>query len=79
MKKSLVTDQKGKIHINDLKPGDYQFVETKAPHGYKLDDQPILFTIEKKSAEATSSNCEESLDFRKSAYHKGETSRQIEL
>lgn len=47
LKKSLVTDQKGKLHINDLKPGQYQFVETKAPHGYQLDDKPILFTIEK--------------------------------
>ncbi|WP_459777076.1 SpaA isopeptide-forming pilin-related protein [Bacillus altitudinis] len=47
LKKSLVTDQKGKLHINDLKPGEYQFVETKAPHGYELDDQPIRFTIEK--------------------------------
>lgn len=47
LKKSLVTDQKGKLHINDLKPGQYQFVETKAPHGYQLDHQPILFTIEK--------------------------------
>lgn len=47
LKKSLVTDQKGKLHINDLKPGQYQFVETKAPHGYQLDKQPILFTIEK--------------------------------
>ncbi|WP_338335514.1 SpaA isopeptide-forming pilin-related protein [Bacillus altitudinis] len=47
LKKSLVTDQKGKLHITDLKPGEYQFVETKAPHGYELDDQPIRFTIEK--------------------------------
>lgn len=47
LKKSLVTDQKGKLHINDLKPGQYQFVEMKAPHGYQLDDKPILFTIEK--------------------------------
>ncbi|MDI6549990.1 SpaA isopeptide-forming pilin-related protein, partial [Bacillus subtilis] len=47
LKKSLVTDQKGKLHINELKPGEYQFVETKAPHGYELDDQPIRFTIEK--------------------------------
>ncbi|MEH7732585.1 SpaA isopeptide-forming pilin-related protein, partial [Bacillus pumilus] len=47
LKKSLVTDQKGKLRINDLKPGEYQFVETKAPHGYQLDHKPILFTIEK--------------------------------
>ncbi|KPN12685.1 adhesin [Bacillus australimaris] len=47
LKTSLVTDQKGKLHINDLKPGEYQFVETKAPHGYQLDNKPILFTIEK--------------------------------
>ncbi|WP_312470539.1 SpaA isopeptide-forming pilin-related protein [Neobacillus sp.] len=43
----LVTDENGKLVVNNLKPGDYQFVETKAPFGYELDTNPIKFTIEK--------------------------------
>ncbi|HHT6778934.1 TPA: prealbumin-like fold domain-containing protein, partial [Listeria monocytogenes] len=31
---NLVTDADGKIEANDLAPGDYQFVETKAAAGY---------------------------------------------
>ncbi|MZE17821.1 hypothetical protein GRA87_05170, partial [Bacillus anthracis] len=27
----LTTDKDGKISVSDLRPGDYQFVETKAP------------------------------------------------
>ncbi|WP_283717326.1 MSCRAMM family protein, partial [Clostridium perfringens] len=33
------------ISLNDLAPGDYQFVETKAPDGYELDTTPVKFTI----------------------------------
>ncbi|MBG9911584.1 adhesin [Bacillus xiamenensis] len=47
LKRALVTDQEGKIRINDLKPGDYQLIETKAPHGYQLNGTSIPFTIEK--------------------------------
>ncbi|MFN1236282.1 collagen binding domain-containing protein, partial [Listeria innocua] len=36
----------GKIEVNDLAPGDYQFVETKAPTGYVLDATPTKFTVE---------------------------------
>ena len=43
----LKTDGHGKLIINDLKPGNYQLVETKAPEGYQLDASPISFTIEK--------------------------------
>ena len=45
--KDLVTNSKGKIEINDLRPGDYQFIETKAPKHYDLNKEPIPFTIEK--------------------------------
>ncbi|MFA8439024.1 SpaA isopeptide-forming pilin-related protein [Pueribacillus sp. YX66] len=47
LQKELTTDKNGKIRVTDLKPGDYQFVETKAPKGYKLGNAPITFTIEK--------------------------------
>ncbi|MBC2268466.1 collagen binding domain-containing protein [Listeria sp. FSL L7-0083] len=43
---NLVTDTDGKIEVTDLAPGDYQFVETKAPTGYVLDATPTKFTVE---------------------------------
>ncbi|QXE01095.1 SpaA isopeptide-forming pilin-related protein [Terribacillus sp. DMT04] len=46
IKEDLVTDTEGRITVEGLQPGDYQFVETKAPAGYQLDNTPIVFTIE---------------------------------
>lgn len=46
VKDGLISDEDGKIEVADLAPGDYQFVETKAPTGYKLDATPVTFTIE---------------------------------
>src|SRR5690625_2110542 len=46
LQKDLTTDSDGKLFVDDLKPGTYQFVETKAPFGYQLDDTPIEFNIE---------------------------------
>ncbi|MGR5999033.1 prealbumin-like fold domain-containing protein [Bacillus cereus] len=31
IRKGLTTDKNGKITASDLRPGDYQFVEVKAP------------------------------------------------
>ena len=45
--KDLTTDDYGVLVIPDLAPGDYQFIETKAPEHYKLDKTPIKFTIKK--------------------------------
>ncbi|HAT4359496.1 TPA: Cys-Gln thioester bond-forming surface protein, partial [Clostridium perfringens] len=42
---NLISDENGQIILNDLAPGDYQFVETKAPNGYELDTTPVKFTI----------------------------------
>src|SRR5699024_8789394 len=39
-------DAKGKIKVNDLKPGDYYFIETAAPAGYELNDSKLNFTVE---------------------------------
>ncbi len=52
VKKDLTTDKEGKIVVENLKPGNYQFVETKAPEHYELDATPIPFTIEKSKTEA---------------------------
>lgn len=43
----------GELVVNDLKPGDYQFVETKAPTGYQLNETPIDFMIEKGQDDST--------------------------
>lgn len=43
---NLVSNADGKIEVTDLAPGDYQFVETKAPTGYVLDGTPTKFTVE---------------------------------
>ncbi|MGQ4573823.1 SpaA isopeptide-forming pilin-related protein [Leuconostoc pseudomesenteroides] len=43
----LTTDAKGEINQDDLKPGDYYFVETAAPAGYNFDkDKHYDFTVE---------------------------------
>ena len=47
LEENLKTDADGRIRVTDLKPGDYQFIETAAPFGYDLDDTPIAFTIVK--------------------------------
>ncbi|WP_159103070.1 SpaA isopeptide-forming pilin-related protein [Paenilisteria weihenstephanensis] len=49
---SLTGNEDGLIHVNDLAPGDYQFIETEAPVGYYLDATPVDFTIVKGQQEA---------------------------
>ncbi|MFV1458234.1 prealbumin-like fold domain-containing protein, partial [Bacillus mycoides] len=51
IRKGLTTDKNGKITASDLRPGDYQFVEVKAPKDYTLSKDPIPFTIEKSQKE----------------------------
>ncbi|MGY3186576.1 SpaA isopeptide-forming pilin-related protein [Lysinibacillus sp. TE18511] len=41
----LVTDKDGQIKVDNLRPGKYAFVETKAPKGYQLDAKPIDFEV----------------------------------
>lgn len=45
VKDNLTTDEAGTIHSGVLRPGDYAFIETKAPTGYVLDTTPIDFTV----------------------------------
>ncbi|MDF09952.1 LPXTG cell wall anchor domain-containing protein [Listeria monocytogenes] len=49
---NLTTNADGKLEVTDLAPGDYKFVETKAPTGYELDATPVTFTIEFNQATA---------------------------
>ncbi|MBF2536035.1 SpaA isopeptide-forming pilin-related protein [Listeria marthii] len=46
LKDKVVTEANGQLQIDNLAPGDYQLVETKAPTGYDLDATPVEFTIE---------------------------------
>ncbi len=48
----MTTDKKGQIVVNNLKPGHYQFVETKAPEGYEKLMEPVKFTIEKSQKDS---------------------------
>lgn len=48
----LTSSHDGKIEVSDLEPGDYYFVETKAPAGYEIDSKPIHFTIAKTAVGA---------------------------
>ena len=52
LKVGLVTNKEGKIVVENLKPGMYKFVETKAPLGYVLDSKEIEFEIVKDQKEA---------------------------
>ncbi|MBC1397666.1 Cna B-type domain-containing protein [Listeria fleischmannii] len=52
VKANLSSDADGEIHTGLLEPGDYQFIEVKAPAGYILDATPISFKV-KPSAEHT--------------------------
>ncbi|MCY8356034.1 Ig-like domain-containing protein [Bacillus haynesii] len=45
LKTGLATDADGRLTVYGLKPGNYQFVETKAPKHYQLDETPISFTV----------------------------------
>ncbi|PAK68447.1 prealbumin-like fold domain-containing protein, partial [Staphylococcus haemolyticus] len=48
IKTGLITDSNGLITVDNLQPGDYYFVETKAPTGYQLDNNaqyPVTVTL----------------------------------
>ncbi|MBC2185664.1 collagen binding domain-containing protein [Listeria sp. FSL L7-0253] len=49
---NLLSNAEGKIEVTDLAPGDYQFIETKAPTGYILDATPTKFTVEFNQSKA---------------------------
>lgn len=52
LQNGLTTGKDGKLMVNPLEPGDYQFVETQAPAGYDLNTTPITFTVEKDQTTA---------------------------
>lgn len=42
---TFVTNAQGVLEIDELLPGEYRLIETKAPAGYLLDATPIKFTV----------------------------------
>ncbi|URZ88041.1 Cna B-type domain-containing protein [Floricoccus penangensis] len=45
LKTGLVADADGKVFVDQLGPGKYKFIETKAANGYLLNTQPVEFEI----------------------------------
>nr|MBS9407993.1 hypothetical protein [Streptococcus oralis] len=61
VRSDLTTNKDGKISVSDLRPGDYQFIETKAPTHYDLNQNPIKFTVEKSQTTKASVTATNSL------------------
>ncbi|MGK0537362.1 prealbumin-like fold domain-containing protein, partial [Bacillus sp. 'calajunan'] len=57
----LVTNQVGKIIATGLRPGNYKFIEMKAPEHYTLNKTPIDFTIKESQATAINVTASNSL------------------
>ncbi len=47
----LITDDDGKIQVENLTLGKYSFIETKAKDGYILNDEPVNFEITESNYE----------------------------
>ncbi|TSB48561.1 SpaA isopeptide-forming pilin-related protein [Alkalicoccobacillus porphyridii] len=45
LREGLLTNEEGKLLIDDLAPGNYQLIETATLPGYELDPTPIVFEI----------------------------------
>ncbi|EOS7905923.1 hypothetical protein EAC61_RS13015, partial [Enterococcus hirae] len=54
----------GVIFLKGLANGNYQLIETKAPNGYRLDNTPVVFTIDSDTTvvNVTKYNVKESQD-----------------
>lgn len=55
----LTTNVDGELTVTELAPGDYQFIETKAPTDYELDRTPVEFSIvfnQQTSTQVTKTN-----------------------
>ncbi|MGM0168071.1 hypothetical protein IGI39_003083 [Enterococcus sp. AZ135] len=52
----ITTNKDGIVIIGNLKIGEYQLLETKAPSGYKIDRTPIKFSINRNSIHSSNDN-----------------------
>ncbi len=55
VKKDLVTNEKGQITV-EVAYGDYEFIETKAPTGYVLDEEPIETIVDEATVQVYAYN-----------------------
>ncbi|MGC6767068.1 SpaA isopeptide-forming pilin-related protein [Enterococcus sp. LJL51] len=46
-----VSDADGRVHFTNLAPGEYTVKETKAPAGYQLSKDPVVFTVSASAAD----------------------------
>lgn len=53
---NFITDEEGSITISNLLPGIYYVVETKAPEGYKLLENPICITLSRDNVSVEADN-----------------------
>ena len=54
LQSNLTTDSNGNLIVKNLKDGNYQFVEVKAPQGYQINSNTIKFNINDSSSNAVS-------------------------
>ncbi|SHH90769.1 Cna protein B-type domain-containing protein [Clostridium collagenovorans DSM 3089] len=74
IKTGLTTDGSGQIRVDNLAPGNYKFIETQAPAGYKLDSTPLNFTIaigQTTDLQVEKFNDPKSVDFKITKVEKG--------
>lgn len=70
----VATDSEGKIHFQNIAPGSYQLLETKAPNGYKLNQETTNITVDENgriSASGSSAKLEVGGNPTVTVAHKG--------
>lgn len=70
----VATDAEGKIHFQNIAPGSYQLLETKAPNGYKLNQETTHITVDENgriSASGSSAKLEVGGNPTVTVAHKG--------
>ena len=70
----VATDKDGKIHFQNIAPGSYQLLETKAPNGYKLNQETTNITVDENgriSASGSSAKLEVGGNPTVTVAHKG--------
>ena len=70
----VATDSEGKIHFQNIAPGSYRLLETKAPNGYKLNQETTYINVDENgriSASGSSAKLEVGGNPTATVAHKG--------